>query len=178
MLRWALALVRVWTTLYTIGMPRPLADARRAEIESDLWEFEQHLRRPASDRSFIPAPVHVLVRVLLGVPDDLLWRAELMDLRTRRRRIGAWMATGAVLVISALWARSALQPSELPQLPRSPVKLQAWLNKPVPPPPPPPPPPRGARRAEAIPVPPPAPPRPQPARAMPPPPAPMGGNPQ
>ena len=48
MLRLALALVRLWTTLYTSGMPRGLRETRRAEIESDLWE-SQHDRRPESD---------------------------------------------------------------------------------------------------------------------------------
>ena len=157
MLAWAFALVRVWTSLYTIGMPAPLADARRAEIESDLWEFEHALDR---DDSQLPPFVHVLVRLLLGVPDDLLWRAELMDLRSRRRRTGVWIAAATAIIVTGLWLRESRQPLELPDLPRSP----SWPMKPMPPPPPPPPRPPGYQRGAQE--------NDMPSRAMPPPAAP------
>src|SRR5262245_65960888 len=91
MLRLALALVRSWTALYTSGMPDGLRNARRAEIESDLWE-SQHDRRPESD---LGVAVQMLVRLFRGLPDDLLWRVELMDLRSKRRRTGIWGLAGA-----------------------------------------------------------------------------------
>lgn len=136
MLSWALALVRLWTALYTNGMPAELSAARRAEIASDLWEFEHAPVRPRG----APAALYVLLRLLRGVHDDLLWRAELMDLRSRRRRVGVW-ATAGIALVSALWLRASLTSVELPQLPRSPIDMQSWLMSPIPPPPPPPPPP-------------------------------------
>jgi len=38
MLRLATALVRLWTRVFTLGMPDRVREWRRAEIESDLWE--------------------------------------------------------------------------------------------------------------------------------------------
>ena len=95
MLRFALTIVRVWTTLYTSGMPDGLRETRRAEIESDLWE-SQHDRRPESD---LGVSGQILLRLLRGVPDDVLWRVELMDLRTRRRRFGMWITATAGVVL-------------------------------------------------------------------------------
>src|SRR5437773_460071 len=107
MLRIALAVVRFWTTLYTGGMPHALRETRRAEIESDLWE-SQHDRRPESDLS---VATQVVLRLVRGVPDDLLWRLELMDLRSRRRRTGMWLAaTASVLLAATLWVASVMAP--------------------------------------------------------------------
>ena len=63
-LRLAIALVRAWTRLYTWRMEPAIRKARHAEIESDLWEFEQD---PDAGRRLSPA-VQVMARVLLGVP--------------------------------------------------------------------------------------------------------------
>jgi hypothetical protein len=137
MLRFALTIVRVWTTLYTSGMPDGLRETRRAEIESDLWE-SQHDRRPESN---LGVGVQILLRLLRGIPDDLLWRVELMDLRRRRRRIGMWItATAGVVLWAALWVGSALTPSTLPQPPHPMVFVAGPPPAPPPPPPPPPPP--------------------------------------
>ena len=38
MLALATAFTRGWVGLYTIGLPKVSAQARRAEIDSDLWE--------------------------------------------------------------------------------------------------------------------------------------------
>ena len=57
-------LVRAWTRLYTVGMPREWRDQRRAEIESDLWESEQQ---------------DAIVRLIRGMPADLGWRIEHLD---------------------------------------------------------------------------------------------------
>src|SRR6187549_123012 len=98
MLAWAFALARLWTWIYTSGMPAALRDARRAEIESDLWESAH-----ASDPTGTPtAALHVIVRLFRGIPDDFLWRAELMDLRTRRHRPAAWLTLGVTLLAAAL----------------------------------------------------------------------------
>ena len=41
----AVALVRAWTWLYTSGMQPQPRDRRRAEVESDLWEFQRDAAR-------------------------------------------------------------------------------------------------------------------------------------
>ena len=40
-----IALVRLWTRIYTARMSPELREARRSEIESDLWEFQQTILR-------------------------------------------------------------------------------------------------------------------------------------
>jgi hypothetical protein len=74
MLASALALVRGWTRLYTARMERPLRDARRAEIESDLWELHEDARRRGATPELIA--LHMFARLVGGVVDDLRWRAE------------------------------------------------------------------------------------------------------
>jgi hypothetical protein len=134
MLQLALVLVRLWTAIYTRGMPEALRRTRRAEIESDLWE-SQHDRRPESD---LGVASQMLLRLVRGVPDDLLWRLELMDLRSKRRRTGMWLtATAGVLLAFALWVGSAMAPATLPE----PPNLMHFVAAPPPPPRPPPPPP-------------------------------------
>jgi hypothetical protein len=157
MLRLAHGIVRFWTALYTSGMPDALRDARRAEIESDLWE-SQHDRRPASD---VSVATQMLLRFVRGLPDDLLWRLELMDLRLKRRRTHIWvMATSGLLLWAALWVGTALAPAPLPEPPNQLIFVAA-APPPTPPPPPPPPPPpvRGPRVSRYVIPPPPPPPK-------------------
>jgi len=112
-------------------MPEALRQTRRAEIESDLWE-SQHERRPESD---LGVAAQMWLRLVRGVPDDLLWRLELMDLRKRRRRTGIWLtATAGVLLAFAFWVGSAMAPAQLPLPPH----LMHFVASPPPPPPPPP----------------------------------------
>ena len=69
--------VQAWVRLYTIGLPPGLRDARRDEIDSDLWEQAHHTGMHTT-----PSPTaHLLLRWLLGLPDDLLWR--LAHIRSR-----------------------------------------------------------------------------------------------
>lgn len=70
----AASLVRTWTWLYTCGLRTAVRDARRAEIESDLWEFFHDSDRAGS----VSSTAHLVVRLLRGVPDDLSWCAEHM----------------------------------------------------------------------------------------------------
>jgi hypothetical protein len=72
LLRLATTLVRAWTRLYTHGLPRTEQAARRAEIESDLWEFEHDPEAPQGSW----AAIQVLARLLIGIPDDLAWRMD------------------------------------------------------------------------------------------------------
>ncbi len=68
-LRFVIGLVRAWTRVYTCGMGQTRRDARRAEVESDLWEHAHADDCP-------PRPLEILGRLLLGVPDDLRWVLE------------------------------------------------------------------------------------------------------
>ena len=65
----AVRLVRLWTRVYTLGMSARVRDARLSEIDCDLWEYQHDADRPVS-------PIEIFVRLLLGIPDDLLWRLE------------------------------------------------------------------------------------------------------
>lgn len=64
--------VRRWVRLYTVGLTDDLRDARRAEIESDLWAHADE----AAAKGLSPAALdaEMLVRLILGVPADLVWR--------------------------------------------------------------------------------------------------------
>src|SRR5688572_30487241 len=62
-------LVRLWTRAYTLGMPADVRGARLNDIECDLWECQHDTDRPAR-------AIEILARLLLGMPDDLLWRLE------------------------------------------------------------------------------------------------------
>jgi hypothetical protein len=77
-MRWllvfAIALTRSWTAVYTRGLPPDVRAERREEIDCDLWH-QQRLadleREPVTGTA-----IEILVRVVLGIPSDLLWRLE------------------------------------------------------------------------------------------------------
>ena len=71
--RIAIALVRAWTRLYTCGLPPESREARRTEIDSDLWELEHDVEERRRGRT---AAV-ILIRLFAGVPDDVAWRMEI-----------------------------------------------------------------------------------------------------
>ena len=130
----AIAVVRMWTRLYTARMPPGLGAARRAEIESDLWEFHQDR---ITRRGLHPI-VHVLVRLVLGIPDDLCWRAaHVSAVRPVRTTV---VLTGVVLLLAALWMFNTMRTADLPLPPMAPLRFTT-----LPPPPPPPAPPARPR---------------------------------
>lgn len=138
LLQLTVAAVRVWTRVYTWKLPPAVREARRAEVESDLWE-SAHDPDPAR-RSHLP--LRIVARLLLGIRDDLGWRLEQEDAMTGSRRLQIALT---FLVVSLLvsWivliSRSAIPP--LPEAPQMPARVH------VPPPPPPPPPPSADGRA-------------------------------
>ena len=135
-LRLAVAIVRAWTRLYTGRLESTLREARRAEIESDLWEFQQD-----STRAHRSPAAHVLIRLLLGIPADLSWRAEHAGIGNRPGKIAVLTATTAAFLVMALWVVASLQQVDVPQPPAAPPQvLDIRLFSPPPPPPPPPPP--------------------------------------
>jgi hypothetical protein len=126
----AVAAVRTWTRVYTCDMPPLARDIRRAEIESDLWEG---LHDP--DRGSGPSAAgQMLLRLVLGVPDDLLWRAA----HVTDRRVAAVRAAATVLLFLGVWAYTQwLMPLPLPDPPARPMQFVS--DRPTIPPPPPPP---------------------------------------
>jgi hypothetical protein len=100
----ALAIARSWTCLYTCWMDRALRDRRRAEIESDLWEYEADAYAWGERRVVLAAGI--LGRVIAGVPDDVLWRLEHSPARSSHRSLWISAAASAAL-LAALWAASS-----------------------------------------------------------------------
>ena len=129
MLAFASAIVRQWTRLYTWRLPPAVRDARRAEIESDLWEFSSELK--SGHVSSSAAAIALLERLRRGIPDDLTWRlAEGGGLFARPRSMWVLVAS-TIAVVTALWAVHALTSSgPLPTPPRQ------WDFVAAPPPPP------------------------------------------
>jgi hypothetical protein len=125
----AMSAVRVWTHLYTWGLPAEIRDLRRDEIESDLWESFQ-------DRHGDEALAwQIWARLLGGIADDLWWRfdhAPRMPVLALR-----FAATLGLIAMLGLWLIGAvsMRTPEPPAAPRFPP-----LIDPPPPPPPPPPP--------------------------------------
>src|SRR5262245_34338785 len=107
--RIATSAVRWWTRLYTRGLPERAA--RLEEIESDLWEFahdqtETHTLSPG---------LHVLLRLLLGMPSDLVWRVEQFGWRHLAARVVLTMACISALATTAFWLLI-----QLPAMPSAP----------------------------------------------------------
>jgi hypothetical protein len=128
----AIALVRWWTQIYTWGMPAEARASRIAEIESDLWECRRE--HGASGAT----AMQILLRLVLGAVDDLVWRTT-FDFATYPGRRQAWAFTAmfalVTLIAAAAWVASIVSASELPTPPR----VMHFMPSPQPPPPPPPP---------------------------------------
>jgi hypothetical protein len=130
--RVAVAAVRAWTRMYTWGLQQSVQERRRAEIESDLWE-NQHDESAGSDLA-----VRLIVRLVLGMFDDVRWRGEQVAIVSPRRRVVA-VSVGAVVLLAWIFIGVAARSVNPPQPPQAP-KLD-WQHKSYPAPPPPPPPP-------------------------------------
>lgn len=139
--RFAAALARMWTRCYRYKVPPALRKARRAEIDSDLWEFEDDARQHGDSAVIIAA--HILARLSLGLVDDLSWRFEQAEGETALRRTLWWFAAATLgLLVVILWLFAPLEGPGLPALPEPPnFNFRVSPS----PPPPPPPPPRGAQ---------------------------------
>ena len=96
----AARVARWWTRVYTAGLPDHLREARRAEVESDLWE---------SLADGAPSH-HILARTALGLPDDLTWSLTVMD--TSIRATTTW-SVGTLLALALAWIWLALAPQSI-----------------------------------------------------------------
>jgi ABC-type multidrug transport system permease subunit len=74
---------RSWVALYTTRLPLEIREARRSEIDSDLWE-QQWLAARRGDPAFGTA-IEVLTRILLGILADIAWRIEAGATQSERR---------------------------------------------------------------------------------------------
>jgi hypothetical protein len=132
MTRASIAVALVWVRLYTWRMPRAAREARIAEIESDLWESARDDSRAGA------LPIQIAARLLMGIPDDLRWRAEqVTPSQGARLTLALGIATAALLGV--VWVGLAVGRVESPPVPDAPDLR--WRPKNPPPPPPPPPPP-------------------------------------
>jgi hypothetical protein len=61
-----------WVWLYTADLPERSRTRRQLEVRSDLWEQLAESRSAGSDED--ATAVHILARLLAGVPADLFWR--------------------------------------------------------------------------------------------------------
>jgi hypothetical protein len=102
----AIATVRAWTRVYTWRLPRALRESRRAEIESDLWESGHDDQSPRS-------AMHIVVRLLLGIPDDVEWR--IAHASTVNNAVMIIIAlTTTLFFVGALWMVDLLKARRLP----------------------------------------------------------------
>jgi hypothetical protein len=102
---WGDRAARSWTTFYTRGLVTEVADRRRAEIRSDLFEHADAEGRGVAQQ------MCVLGRVLWGIPADLSWRRAARASQARGHETGAPMIlhriTLAVVIgvgLFELWA--------------------------------------------------------------------------
>jgi hypothetical protein len=93
---WADRCATRWTAWYTRGLAPPVAERRREEIASDLFEHAAAVGHGRAQQC------NVLGRVLWGIPADLSWRRAARASQPRARTTGASMklrrVTLAVLV--------------------------------------------------------------------------------
>jgi hypothetical protein len=133
LLQATVGLVRLWTRLYSWQLPERIRNARRAEIESDLWECQQAATRTAW------LPLQIIARLILGLPDDLGWRFEHDRARFQSTRTALALITAAAAIFVVVWVGVAAQPGGVPPAPAAPALQLRRVEMPPPPPPPPPP---------------------------------------
>jgi hypothetical protein len=85
--------IRWWTRLYTSGLPFDQQEARRAEVESDLWESQEDTS--LDQRSALSTAGEMAARLVMGLPDDLRWRYEQQPPRGR----AVWLEMAAACAL-------------------------------------------------------------------------------
>ena len=125
LLRFAAHVVYAWTRLYTWRLPPGVRDDRQREIASDLWES----REDTDGRGSVVVALHVLGRMLAGMPDDVLWRWETRQQSLRPSAAIALIASVGVLIAAALWVVDLAQVD----LPDPPVMVKSIASPPPPP---------------------------------------------
>lgn len=86
------ALVARWVAWYTRHLPTEVAERRRAELASDLWE------QRADARAMGTPALAILRRMVVGMPADLRWRQEQLAVaRGRASDRGTWRGWRALV---------------------------------------------------------------------------------
>ena len=117
---WVVSLTRGWTALYT-ALASDEGSARRAEIESDLFEYRHDLANADTGQSAVAR--HLLARWLRGAPADIRWRLG----RTRATTRGAVGVAGGVLLGIAVWWVPLMRADVLP----TPPAMEAFVPAPL-----------------------------------------------
>ena len=68
----AATLVRAWVDVYTRGLSEPARAARRDEVDDDLWCQDEEAAAIGRSRASVNA--EMFIRLLFGMPADVLWR--------------------------------------------------------------------------------------------------------
>lgn len=97
-------LARGWVRLYMLGLRPDARAARRAEIESDLWEQ----RHDAAATGATGLAAAVLGRVLAGMPCDVLWSVEARGSAPGASAVGLPWSSQRGLQTAVVWGTSAL----------------------------------------------------------------------
>jgi TonB family protein len=131
-LRACVWVVTVWTRAYTSGLPLEMREARRGEIGCDLWDHRRDRARESGWR----LGLHLLMRMMLGVRDDLGWRADQLEDDRAGRRALVVAGSAAGVLLAAGWALSHVGVPPVPPMPQVRVDIST-TPAPAPPPPPP-----------------------------------------
>jgi len=97
MLAMAMALTRRWVGFYTIGLPKVSAQARRAEVDSDLWE--QVSWTGAGTASLAG---HIVARTVLGMPADISWHITELGGPKMERSVTTKALSGGIVILGGL----------------------------------------------------------------------------
>jgi hypothetical protein len=100
----AVRTVHAWTQFYTLPLDTAAQLARRAEIDSDLWEYQNDR---SHDESGGHRAVNLLMRAMLGMPDDLFWSCEQWLDRARPPGLSATCKLAMVIAVAAGFVVSA-----------------------------------------------------------------------
>jgi len=93
------ALTRGWLRVYTCRLPVPVADERRAEIESDIWEMEHD---PDVAGARLGGAI-ALARLVDGIPDDLAWRLDNAAIEEQLLVRRVFALTAAAMLVLSVW---------------------------------------------------------------------------
>lgn len=99
-----MALTRGWLRVYTCGMPPDRADARRAEIESDLWEMQHD---PDLARGRLSGSM-AMARLIDGIPYDIAWRLDNAAFEEQFIVRRVFALTAAAILVLSLWTAPSL----------------------------------------------------------------------
>ena len=99
-----------WVRAYTRGVPEPIRDERRSELESDLWEHRATARQAGVGPR--ATSLSVAARALAGIPADLAWRRDtkgaLMSAQTTTVDGRGWIGMTADILATVMGGFAAL----------------------------------------------------------------------